>query len=497
MKQHSPHFEQPEPSTAFSPRPSLRELVVVIDDELWREGADSESPLGLLVGLLSHQYIHLLRFAETGPPADAPTVEMPLSGTVTPGWLLVGDRLETHGVWPVTVPGSDGQSVTRTAIHGNAVDIAETDERTATYSHLRPNEAAARRREDAIAVQAAAAAQADIYVSRRQFLHDVTWDLASGVRVLSPEDALAVVSLYLRRQGVFVVYRSADGTATDELDKLLFFWVGARALLPAGWRWFGACVQAASASGDDSLIFLAETALRRFDRALRARDEVHAALNRPQTNETAGDAIANLDFVMLALVGALDVTARIANRALTLPIDDFTVGWRRKPWLKALGKACPELRALVDPGTPGRHTVDVLSELRNSIHGAGMNALGVSDAGARRVATLVELPTTGVAQIIASMDSLGGRERWGVKALMPPRAHADPGHLVDQAVRVAASLVDEVMRRTPVERLAPEGGPPLRDAPPDGDEVFSQWNCHSVLWQLDLAEPGCHDLRIV
>jgi hypothetical protein len=107
-----------------------------------------------------------------------------------------------------------------------------------SYQELGKDEARARRRADAIAAQAASAIGADIYVTRRPYLHAITWDLASGVLVATPDDVLPLISLYLRTQGEFITYRSFDGNATSKTTKGLFYWVGVREFLPAGWHWF-------------------------------------------------------------------------------------------------------------------------------------------------------------------------------------------------------------------------------------------------------------------
>lgn len=458
--------------------------MVVIDDDVFREACEDSDQLGLLVGLLSHPFIRLLRYSDSGPPEDAPRVDHERRGEIVPGWLTVGPYDERHLAWPVAVPGPAGSSVTGASITGNGVEVAESDERTSAYSTLEPSEAAARRRSDAIAVQGASAAHADLFITRRPFLHEVTWDLAGGVLVSSPEDALPLVSLYLRAQDVFVTYRSADGTATDQFDKLLFYWVGARELLPAGWRWFGACVQAGAE--DDSMIFLAQSALRRVDRALRARDAVHWALNRPQNNETAAEVVANLDFAFLALVGALDVTARVAHRALGLSGREYSASWRQEGWLRDVRESAPELADLVRPGSAGRLTVDALALLRNSIHGAAMSPLAISTGSRTRTGTLVGLPADDTDRLLTAMDGLGGRESWGVQELLPHRAHAEPGDLIDRALVAGAELIDEIMRVTPVERLLPADASELRELPPEGDDVFSEWNRKSIRWQLGL-----------
>jgi hypothetical protein len=82
------------------------------------------------------------------------------------------------------------------------------------------------------------------------------------------------------------------------------------------------------------------------------------------------------------------------------------------------------------------------------------------------------------------MDSLDGRAAWGVRELIPHRAHADPGVLLERVFIGAVTLTDELMRRTPVERLPGTPADSDIDGPPDDDEVFDSWTRQSIRWEL-------------
>lgn len=477
-----PDYTPRQPSTPFSERPPLRQLVVVVDETILLSATDSATKRSLLAGLLSHPYIKLLRYADGGPPADSVRTRHEHIGEVIPGWLIVGDRDEGFAGWPVTFAGASGTSVSRAGIIGNAVEVADSDELTGAYAELGGEEAAARRRADALAVQGAASAQADVFITERDYLHAVTWDLAGGVLVAHPGDALPLVSLYLRAQGEFITYRSADGRATSHLNKGLFYWVGTRELLPSGWRWFTACVHAGA--DDDELIYLGQSAFQRIQRALQARDEAHRALNQPQNNDTATDALANLDLVLLGLMAAVDVTARVAHRVLALPGNRYDAGWQRSSWLRKVRREAPALADRVAANTAGAHTLFVLSRLRNSIHGTAMDALAVSQSPARREETLVGLPHAETDLLLLAMDSLDGRAAWGVRELMPHRAHADPGVLLDRLFVGVLDLIDDLMQLTPVERLSGTQLDPDAEGPSDDDGTFDAWTRQSIRWQL-------------
>jgi hypothetical protein len=217
-----PAFKLGDPSTVFSSRPPLRELTVVIDDEICESAHEGlMTKPTVLLGLLSHDYVTLLRYRDEGPgehvPADAPPGPTHVRSSPAPGWLVVAPAGPDG--YHQQVAARFGDSVHHAAIFGDAPDAAEHDV-DGSYEEFGDDEARARRRADAIAVQAASAVGAGIYVTRRPYLHTVTWDLAFGVLVATPEDVLALISLYLRTQGEFITYRSFDGGVAPRSDRL-------------------------------------------------------------------------------------------------------------------------------------------------------------------------------------------------------------------------------------------------------------------------------------
>jgi hypothetical protein len=477
-----PAFSPSEPSTAFSPRPPLRKLVVVIDNELLTGVDDgSADEMGLLGGLLSHPYLQLFRYHDGGPPEDVPRRTHEVSGEFVPGWIVVGEPTPDH--LPVVVADNEGTSVVRGGIIGNATRVAEGDTVSSGYPDLSAEDSASRRHADAIAIQAAAVADADVFITERSYLHGVTWDLARGVLVATPHEVLPLISLYLRAQGVFITYRGLDGRGTVEMNSGLFYWVGTRELLPAGWRWFTACVQ--HAADDDTFIYLGQSVFHRVQRALQARDAAHCALNQPPDNDTASEALNNLDLVLLGLMAGLDVTARVAHRSLGLGGSERRAAWQRDQWLRRVEETAPELAAVVAAGSRGAHALTILNALRNSIHGAALDALSVGSSIGRRADTLVGLPHAEADELVSAMDELGGRELFGVRQLLPDRIHADPGLLLDALFSRALELLDELMRLTPVERLEGVSIAPEHHHPPS-DGGFDEWSRTSIRWQLGL-----------
>jgi hypothetical protein len=244
-------------------------------------------------------------------------------------------------------------------------------------------------------------------------------------------------------------------------------------------------------AGDEGerLGHLARSVFGRLQRALQERDEVLWALNQPQDNDIAGDALDSLDGVLLRLMGAVDATARVAHRVLAIEEDEYLAGWQRKRWRRRVAKASSDLAAIVAPGSDGAHTVDILRLLRNSIHGAALQPLAVASRPGQRDATLVGLPPDDALRLVDAMDALGGRDLFGVREVLPGRIHADPGELADEVFRRTVELLNQLMEETPVERVA--GGPlPEAAGNPLADDTFSARNMESVRSQLGLLPPA-------
>ncbi|MBS1675976.1 MAG: hypothetical protein JST08_01195 [Actinobacteria bacterium] len=488
-----PEYEPGETATVFSPRPPLRKLIVVVDEESSVAQAPSRSPAHeVLAGLIAHRFVEVFRIADAGPPAELIRLSEEVGTEYVPGWILFGKRREKTDGLPLVQATEDGKRIIRGSLIGNAYELARDDVGSEAYPGLAPDAAAARRVADVRVLEAAIEIDADLLITERPYLLDLSRDFARRVVWAPPESALPLVGLYLRRQGVFDTYRSIDGNAAMTLNRGLYYWVATRDLLPAAWRWASACVGADDSDG--RLGHLAQSALRRVDRALQERDEVLWALNQPQDNDIAGDALDALDGVILGLMGALDVTARVAHRVLGLGDREFQAGWQKRDWLKKVRATAPGLAALVAPDSPGADTVDIVRLLRNSIHGEALLPLGVGTGSGQRDVTLVGLPPDDATRLLAAMDALGGRGLFGVRELLPGRVHADPGDLVDEVFRRTVDLLDRLMAETPVETVATGPLPGSADGPPE-DHIFGTRSRESIRLQIGLRAALPSDLR--
>lgn len=470
----------------FLGRPQYRKLVVLLDaDVLAPLDLSTWSKEWLLAGLLTLDVVVCFRYADHGPPDDVPCEDDDLMGQSIPGWAILGP--DEHGTGIRGVRTADCNHVSDHGLMGNGPDVAAQDIRTDAYSDRDPSAASEQRRVDALAAMVANSIGADVFITNRPYLHKMSWNVADGVTYLDIDGALALLGLYLRSQHTYVTSRNPQRGGTHTMNRGLFFWVATRELLPSAWRWFAACVQHSTGSGSDSLTYLGQSVLQRLQRALQVRDDVHVGLNKPQNNDTADEALSSLDVVLLLLMGAVDATARVAHAVLGLTSRPYRAGWQNQDWLAEVATVAQPLGALFQAGTEEQHALTILRLLRNAIHGEALQPLGVG-RGRQRDRTLVSLPASQQADLLASFTALGGTADWGVEQLIPGRIHADPGVLLEQLLPRVLLMLNKIMDGTPVDQLSHVSLQPSDFHPPTGPHSgsFVELNRQSIRWQLGL-----------
>ncbi|MHB1850138.1 MAG: hypothetical protein ACYCSX_18195 [Acidimicrobiales bacterium] len=478
-----PPYEEGRAAPVFLGRQRYRKLAVLLDADVIPEADLSTwGKAQLLAGLLTLDLVECFKYADDGPPPDVARQRNRYMGEVVPGWVVLSPD---DGTGHRAARTGDDHHISDHAVHGNAAEVAASDTSTDAYGDRSPGDAATQRRADALAEMVADAIGADLFVTKRPYLRATTWQIANSVTIVDVDEALAVLGLYLRAQGQYVTYRSPEGRDSVLMNRGLFFWVGARELLPSAWRWFTACAQHSARARDDGLLLLGQSVLQRAQRALQMRDEVHVGLNKPQDNDTADEALSALDVVLLLLLGAVDATARVAHAVLGLTGPAHRAGWQRNGWVSEVAAAEPPLAALFRPGTDEHHTLTILRLLRNSIHGEAMQAVGVGRPR-RRERTLVSLPASREPELRAALVALGGLASWGIEELVPGRLHFDPGVFLERLFPHVIEMLDRIMHETPVERLSHVGLQPEASLAPAGPDAgpFSEINRHSIRWQL-------------
>jgi len=471
----------------FKPAHVLRKLRVMVDVGILDGDPAAWTIENLLAGFLTHEDVESWRYGDNGPPPETRKLTSPAGVQAAAGWAVATPAplgsFATHAVVYAS-----GDVVSRTWLSDETVWAASLDTRSRAYSALEPAEAVTRRSADALAARVAQEVKADLFITDREYLHKVTGPLGRGVTYCLPAGALALASLYLRAQGEFLVWKDPHGSSAT-FNKGLFYWVGARELLPAGWRWFSACVEHAHSLGTDQgldeLVYLGGAVFQRITRVLQARDDLLRAMNRRQDNDVAEDALIALDTCLIFLMGAVDATARVAHRVLGLPpAGSHQAKWQNPSWLNTVAAAAPELASVVAVDAPERDALTILRLLRNSVHETGLTAMGIG-LGARRQGTLVGLPSADRERILAAADRLGGRTEWGLRELIPGRLHAEPDFLLERLLPAVIELLNELMEATPVENLSGVSLTPEKHSPPrDRNSPFGERERSSVRWQL-------------
>ena len=466
----------------FESRHPYRRIRVMIDAELLDASGDADGRLDLLRILVEHDLVDLHRFADLGPPGYQPAGPSNPQPPVYPGWAILEPW---DGGWGVLVVTESGHMLA--GIQGNADQVAAADVNSQAYIDLPTDDAVAHRRRDAIAAQVASQAlQADVYVTERPYLHEVSWEICRHSAVCTIDEALALLGLYFRSQGEYVVARAAHPV---RYNRGLFTWVGTRALLPAAWRWLSACSQsdihsgADSLLGEDSLYALGESLLTRVERALAARDELYIAVNRPQHNDTADDLLTALDELLVALVAAFDVTARVTHRVLRLAGQEHRVAWQRTDWLADVNRTAPALAAVMAEHTPGSDCFTIVRLLRNYVHGQALRSAHVQRSG-HAGRNLVRMPAADVSKLLPAIERQGGQHRWGVEPAAIGAPFADPVLLADAAFELVIPTLNQIMDTTPVEQLpGVQLRPELCQPPVDQHGKFGPDARRSIRWQ--------------
>lgn len=304
----------------FDNRPAYRKCIVVVDSDVLvpdfvvPQCSDEISANHILTSVLRSPFIIKHLYADEGPPDQTKTVHDEFLGNVIPGWIVTyGSQ---NGVTSV-IHFTEGGPVLTGVTDGWIDQMVEAD-RSLVYGDPTAQETRVRKARDLLATEVADAVDGDLFITDRPYLHEAASARGHAAKtlVVNSQDGLAFLSLYLRSQGDFTVWYRSDGHRGHSFDSGMFYWVAAREVLHAAWRWHSACVEHDRISGTSELGTLAESALRRMDRCLRTRDEVHRTLSRRPGNNSADDNAAALDAFLLFLMSAVDATANVAHHVL-------------------------------------------------------------------------------------------------------------------------------------------------------------------------------------
>lgn len=273
-----------------------------------------------------------------------------------------------------------------------------------------------------------------------------------GSNVMPPASALAAIGLHLRLREDFV-YRHFDGGRV-ETGGQDFYSMLAHGVLHEWWRWSSLCPRAAdplkpSAGG------LAEAIHVRVTRMLRARDRLHGQLLRVPTPESTDEALLYFDSFLVALAGAFDCAARVADQvyAVHRPRE---ASWRKPDWVQRVKAEDPSLASLVAPAAEVRDCVDVIFLLRNTVHEETLTIVGIVGSSERIESYQAAVPQSQRDALLACATRLGGAAAWGLHTVGDEALAIDLATYTEQATRRCLVALNALMAAVAVERLGAE-----------------------------------------
>lgn len=129
-----------------------------------------------------------------------------------------------------------------------------------------------------------------------------------------------------------------------------------------------------------------------------------------QNNDTADEALFALDTFLVFLVGAFDAIGRAAHLTCGLdPTKLHDVSWRRQWRTRQLAPVAATLAQLMDNGTLGRDTLDLLALLRNTVHGEALTTVAAKYSS-RPLQNVLLLPKGQQHDLLAIIARRGGND---------------------------------------------------------------------------------------
>jgi hypothetical protein len=414
--------------------PDQRQLRILIDED-----AAATGELGFLRQVCGRPDVHVVSEAADASdrlvfqPVDSDDDQLPFTVTSATGGTYMA-------IWPYR------QWVERARVldlHGTAADDLPHGLRLAA---------------------AAEEIQVDALATADPLLLDHRSDpLLSRANVRSVQEAIALVGLFLRSRGDYTVWPEYG----LGYGRGLYYWGLAREVLPSAWRWFSACVASSFNGGPSHLRALGEAAIRRVDRALRCRDVVHIELSKPDSRDTASEALFYLDSLLVALGGAFDAVARVAHVTYAMPGQLRWASWRNTKWLRRLSHADDNLASCMASATDGGDSLELVAALRNCLHGEALELMTLSRGyGERR--SLVTVPDAEAVKVRSLVQRHPSADSFGIENISSGMA-LNPEVLCEALVPWAISTLDGLMAATDVRRL-PEVVPEALRAGPPTDE---------------------------
>lgn len=442
-----------EEESAFTRGTKERPLCVIVDLDRMNPSPEAEA----LLAIGRHELITLLTTSDASPP------------TIT----LDIEALRNESGWPVIIRDADDKPKTYWAVWSNSVfefarrHAESTREPLAEIERRYLLTEAGNGRADALVLASPDGVQPP--------------GLAERGNVVSLAAALALCGLFLRSRDEGAIDISDHSRHSMSLGTQYF--LGARSLLPAGWKWFSACSRA---NPDVGVAGKGEAVLRRFPRCIRARDEILWRAFNPVRKSDQDGILFYADALLLMLGGCFDAAAAVADAAYLMQSRPENIGWRRARWRKSLQTKAPRLHELTEPGTRTRAVIDLVAAARNTIHGDPLR--GVESESGSEARHLIDIPAQTATAIGNCASVLGGATTWAALDEVAHLRMLDPVPFFQVLVPLAAAALDAIMETTDVERLSGVDSDDLLTGPPT-DGLFEPHMTMRVQLLLGLRAP--------
>lgn len=437
LRSSPPRIPQPHGArSAFDPGPDRRPLRVLLDDR----AAGSGDVFEFLTGLCGRPDLDAVREA-TGA-RNRLTFEAPDRQADLLPFTITSAHVRTHsGIWPYGQWEAGARALTRSL--DGTLGLPE-------------------------GIRLAAVAEeigADALATADPLLLDHRHDpMLARANVRSVAETVALVGLFLRSRDDYTVWPEYPLT----YGRSGYYWGLARALLPAAWRWFSACVDSTHHGGPVQVQALGEAAIRRVDRALRCRDTVHIEVAKANSRDAPEQALFFLDSLLVAFGGAFDAVARVAHLGYGLPGKLRYASWRKPWWLKELAGADGGLADRMAPGGDGADALELAANLRNCLHGEALGVVTVRSGGGEG-RTLVTVPADEADAVRAVLDRHPPATSFGIQKRSSGLA-LRPEVLCEALVPWGVETVDGLMAASDVTRLPGVSSQGLWTGPPSDEE---------------------------
>lgn len=461
---------------------SLRPLVLLIDAELTQKDVTDPKTKYLLepAAVLPIQ-AHL--YSKTGPPLHHPKI------------AAIGSGIRAHEGWAVAEVSSEWWYAGATIVRSGTPEFIPMRIDASEAAWLRQQfslEGSTNADIDADlrVLLTAKAIRADFYVTERPLTVNVLPEYWRNTEVLSSHQALPIVGLYLRSLDHYVYsQRPPIGSTrifqpeTVYRDRSTFFYQASRALLPYYFAWSSAYNRFCDLQGVASKSPDSESILWRINQAIRSRDRLLRQLSVvPIEHAPVDDILSELDQILIYLNAAFDISARVAHQTQSGKGSQYSAGWLKEDWIGSLSNSS-ELQATLSKGSDGCKLLWILSRFRNQIHETAFSGGGtIFVAGPNTLDPMFPIPEDLKNEVLSYMDSLGGRDAWGVKGEFMGRIWIHPGDFAEQLLSRSLPLLSSIMSQTRI------GESNTRHV--NKDELREPLSPHEqrLIWQLGIEE---------